>query len=71
MKNTKLYLEDLSCPDCANKIQKVLNKTEGVKNAEVHFSTGKANVEYDEQEVSIEEMKDAVSTTGYQVIRVR
>mgnify|MGYP000471041156 CR=1 FL=1 len=71
MKNTKLYLEDLSCPDCANKIQKVLNKTEGVKNAEVHFTTGKANVEYDEQEISIEEMKDAVSTTGYQVIRVR
>jgi Cu+-exporting ATPase len=71
MKNTKLYLEDLSCPDCANKIQKVLNKTEGVKNAEVHFSTGKANVEYDEKEVSIEEMQDAVSTTGYQVIRVR
>ncbi len=71
MKNTKLYLDDLSCPDCAKKIQKVLNKTEGIKNAEVHFATGKANVEYDENEVSIEDMKDAVSNTGYQVIRVR
>lgn len=71
MKNTKLYLEDLSCPDCAKKIQKVLNKTKGVENAEVHFATGKANVEYDENEVSIEKMKDAVSTTGYQVIKVR
>jgi len=48
-----------------------LNKTEGVKNAEVRFSTGKANVEYNEKEVSIKEMKDAVSTTGYKVIRVR
>ena len=40
-------------------------------NAEVHFATAKANVEYDENEVTIEDMKDAVSTTGYQVIRVR
>jgi len=71
MKKVKLYLEDLSCPDCAKKIEKILNKTNGVKNADVHFTTGKANVEYDPENINVEGLKDAVSTTGYQVIKVR
>jgi Cu+-exporting ATPase len=71
MQKKKLYLEDLSCPDCAKKIEQVLNKTEGVNEAEVFFATGKANVEYDEDKISVEGLKDAISTTGYQVVRVR
>jgi|AntRauTorckE6833_2_1112554.scaffolds.fasta_scaffold00247_23 Cu+-exporting ATPase len=71
MRKVKLYLEDLSCPDCAKKIEKILNKTEGVNKADVHFTTGKANVEYDPESINIEGLKDAVSTTGYQVIKVR
>jgi len=71
MKKVKLYLEDLSCPDCAKKIEKILNKTEGVNKADVHFATGKANVEYDPENINVEGLKDAVSTTGYQVIKVR
>ena len=71
MKKVKLYLEDLSCPNCAEKIEGVLNQTDGVEEAEVHFATAKANVKYDEEMVSIAEMKDAVSETGYQVIKVR
>ena len=71
MKKVKLYLEDLSCPDCAKKIEKILNKTNGVKNADVHFTTGKANVVYDPENINVEGLKDAVSTTGYQVIKVR
>lgn len=71
MKRVKLYLEDLSCPDCAKKIEKILNKTDGVENADVHFTTGKANVEYDPDSINVDGLKDAVSTTGYQVIKVR
>ncbi len=70
MTDVKLYLEDLSCPDCAKKIEKVLNKTEGVKEAEVHYTTAKANVKYDEKEVDVEGLKGAISKTGYQVERV-
>jgi Cu+-exporting ATPase len=71
MRKVKLYLEDLSCPDCAKKIEKILNKTDGVENADVHFTTGKANVEYDPENINVDGLKDAVSTTGYQVIKVR
>jgi copper chaperone len=71
MKKVKLYLDELNCPDCANKIGKVLNKTKGVEKAEVHYTTAKANVEYDEEEIDIEGLKKAVAKTGYQVKRTR
>jgi len=71
MKKVKLYLEDLSCPDCANKIEKVLNKTKGVKSAEVHYTTAKANVEYNDEEIDTEDLKKAVAKTGYQVKSIR
>lgn len=67
MSDVKLYLEDLSCPDCAKKIEKVLNKTVGVNNAEVHYTTGKANVEFNDKKISIEGLKKAVAKTGYQI----
>ena len=70
MSDVKLYLEDLSCPDCAKKIEKVLNKTVGVNNAKVHYTTAKANVEFDNEKVSIEGLKKAVAKTGYQIEQV-
>ncbi len=70
MKKVKIYLEDLSCPDCAKKIETILNKQEGVEKASVHFTTSKAKVDYDEDKISIEDMKKAISTTGYSVEKV-
>lgn len=71
MKKVKLYLEDLSCPDCANKIEQVLNKTDGVKSANVHYTTAKANVEYDDEQITTDDLKKAVSKTGYEVKNIK
>jgi len=71
MKKVKLYLEELSCPDCANRVEQVLNKTEGVNKADVHYTTSKANVEYDSDQIDEQGLKDAVAKTGYQVERIR
>jgi len=71
MKKIKLYLEELSCPDCANKIEQVLNKTEGVKKADVHYTTSKANVEYDPEKIEVAGLKKAVAKTGYKVERTK
>ncbi len=71
MKKIKLYLEELSCPDCANKIEQVLEKTEGVKKADVHYTTSKANVEYDPDKIDSSGLKKVVAKTGYQVERTK
>ncbi len=71
MKKVKLYLEELNCPDCANMIEQVLNKTAGINKADVHYTTSKANVEYDPAQINEQGLKDAVAKTGYQVERIR
>lgn len=71
MQKIKLYLEELNCPDCANKIEQVLNKTEGVTKADVHYTTSKANVEYDPDIIEPAGLKKAVAKTGYKVERTK
>ncbi|TDO89269.1 heavy-metal-associated domain-containing protein [Halanaerobium saccharolyticum] len=71
MKKIKLYLEELSCPDCANKVEQVLNKTEGVKKADVHYTTSRANVEYDPDKINSDGLKKAVAKTGYEVEKTK
>ncbi len=71
MLKTTFYLEDLSCPDCANKIETILNKQEGVKEAKVHYTTSKAKINYDENIIDIEQLKEVVGKTGYGVEKVK
>lgn len=41
-------IEGLDCANCASKIERSIQKLEGVKMASVNFFTGKLIVEYDE-----------------------
>ena len=51
----KSYKIEVDCANCANKMQEVTKKTEGVKDCVVNFMMLKMNVEfmdgYDEKEV--------------------
>jgi Cu+-exporting ATPase len=65
MKQIKLDLIGMSCASCANSIDKVLNKLEGVKNAAVNLANDTAIIDYDENIVTIEQIIDAVEAIGY------
>jgi P-type Cu+ transporter len=59
----KLELEGMSCASCASRIERKLNKLEGVE-ASVNFATEQATVHCDE-EVSVETLIGAVESAGY------
>lgn len=66
---TKTYqLETLTCPSCMAKIQGVLRKTDGVKEAEVLFNSSKAKVAFDEGIVNSEGIKKTIEALGYKVL---
>lgn len=66
---TKTYqLETLTCPSCMAKIQGVLRRTEGIKEAEVLFNSSKAKVAFDEGVVNSEEIKKTIEALGYKVL---
>ncbi|WP_257345737.1 heavy metal translocating P-type ATPase [Pseudalkalibacillus decolorationis] len=57
----------MTCAACANKIEKKLNRLSGVSTANVNFALESASVEYDPNEVTIEEMKESIKKLGYQL----
>lgn len=60
-------ISGMTCAACANKIEKRLNKLNGVQTATVNFALESAFVEYNPDEVSIPDMKDAINKLGYRL----
>ncbi|WP_121614283.1 heavy metal translocating P-type ATPase [Mesobacillus foraminis] len=58
-------ISGMTCAACANKIEKRLNKMEGVNKAGVNFALETVLVEYDPNQVSVPTMKEAIKKLGY------
>ncbi len=65
MKKTHLQISGMHCASCATIITKALQKTEGVKQASVNYSTASATIDYEEKKASIEQLIEAVKSKGY------
>lgn len=64
-----LKISGMSCAACAAKIEKNLNKLEGVKQAAVNFAIEKAVVEYDDTAIGVEKFDEVIKKLGYEVIK--
>ncbi|MBT2734509.1 heavy metal translocating P-type ATPase [Bacillus sp. ISL-7] len=60
-------ISGMTCAACANKIEKRLNKLNGVQTATVNFALESALVEYNPDEVSVSDMKEAINKLGYRL----
>ena len=58
----------MSCSACAVRIEKALNKAEGVENATVNFATTRATVQYDPAQTDPKKLREAVRNAGYDAI---
>lgn len=67
-KKAVLKLEGMSCASCAQTIEKALNKSNGVKSAQVNFAAEKAYIDYNPDEINEEKLLEVVRNTGYDVI---
>jgi len=65
-----LTISGMSCAACAAKIEKKLNKLEGVAQAAVNLAAEKAVVDYDSTKIKPAELIQAVEALGYQAQRV-
>jgi len=64
MSSVDLPITGMTCASCANRIERKLNKLEGVE-ATVNYATEKAAVTFDEATVSTDELVEAVRSAGY------
>ena len=63
-----LKITGMSCASCAARIEKVLNKQEGVKRATVNFTLEQATIEYDDQLVREQQLHEIIRRLGFNVI---
>ena len=67
MKEVKLNIEGMHCTGCSTRLEKVLNNVDGVKGAKVSLEEKKADIKYDETQVSEKELIEAVEDAGFKV----
>lgn len=64
MSNVELPITGMTCASCANRIERKLNKLEGVS-ATVNYATERAAVEFDADAIAPEQLVETVRAAGY------
>src|SRR5450631_1321365 len=62
-----LPIVGMTCASCVRRIEKALNRVEGVQDASVNLATERAKVVFDPIQVTIDQMRAAVQKAGYSV----
>lgn len=68
MEKLILKVEGMACGHCEIAIQDAVRKLSGIKKAKASKRKKEAVVEYDPDQVTPEQIKQAISNTGYQVV---
>ncbi|MGI8707199.1 MAG: heavy metal translocating P-type ATPase [Actinomycetota bacterium] len=61
-------VEGMTCGSCAARVQRALEKSDGVEQAEVNFATGKAHVTLVSDDPDAEALSRVVERSGYKLI---
>ncbi|NQU79422.1 copper-translocating P-type ATPase [Candidatus Woesearchaeota archaeon] len=65
MKKTNLSITGMHCASCSATLNKAFSKIDGIKSANVNFSTSKASIEYDEKKISEQQLIGIVKKKGF------
>ena len=65
MKEVKFSISGMHCTGCSNRLEKVLNNTDGIEKAEVNFDQKEATITYNESQTNIEKIKEAIQDAGF------
>lgn len=68
LKETNLQISGMTCAACALRIEKGLNKLEGVENATVNLALEKSAIKYDPQKLKVEDIEKKIRDLGYGVV---
>jgi copper chaperone CopZ len=65
MASLRLKITGMSCAHCQMSVEKALGKVPGVYGAVVDLRDGSADVDYDDDTATMEELMAAVAQAGY------
>ncbi len=62
---TQLRVLDFDCPTCANTVERALSNVDGVQHVEVHYTTGRVEIEYDDSVGDPDVFAQTIENQGY------
>jgi len=68
MQQKSLNINGMTCAACAQRIEKITAKLPGVSEVSVNFAAEKLTIAFDEEKVSVQEIQNAVSNAGYELL---
>ena len=66
MKKIVLEIKGMHCEGCSTRLTKVLNNQDGVEDAKVSLKDAKADVQYDENQIGLDEIKEVIQDAGFE-----
>ncbi|MDA6151275.1 heavy metal-associated domain-containing protein, partial [Escherichia coli] len=68
LKEVHLPVSGMTCADCSSRIEKGLNKLDGVQEASVNLALEKAAIKYNPEVTSVEAFEKKIEDLGYSVV---
>lgn len=68
MKKIVLGIEGMHCEGCVKRLTNVLSELDGVSNVKVSLENKNAEVEYDEDKLELDDIKQGVSDAGFDAV---
>lgn len=66
-KKVILNVEGMSCSHCVDAVKKAVNSLDGISNSEVDLEGKTVTVDYDDDKVALDSIKEAIEDQGYDV----
>lgn len=71
MRKVVIQLDPVTCPSCIKKIEGAVTKMDGVETAKVLFNSSKVKVDFDDAQISGDEISEVIQKLGYGVQTVK
>jgi len=67
MENVTLNVSGMSCGHCVSSIEGSVGKLAGVNEVKVHLESGKVDVAFDQEKLTLSKIKETIDDQGYDV----
>lgn len=68
MSRESIKISGMTCAACAKRIEKAVEKLDGINDASVNFATEKMSIEFDDKLINMPKIKESIEKVGYGVI---
>lgn len=68
-KETTIQISGMTCAACSTRIEKALNRMEGIEQANVNLALEKSSIQYDKEKITEADIEQKIEALGYGVVK--